>query len=165
VPFAMQGKFLDLAMSDPTNIAAIDTLRTRTRLNVRPYLAGPKAIERALARNYGRGVAPVEMQAAPNLGAADELPMAARASAPTLEHRSVSASVSGTGSHEAIRRTTAALEHREIAEVTAREAELRARVEQLEALLERDEGVLRTLLALFVEKGIISREELRERIK
>src|SRR5262245_587395 len=41
IPFAVQGKFLDLAMSDPTNIAAIDAMRTKTRMNVRPYLAGP----------------------------------------------------------------------------------------------------------------------------
>src|SRR5688572_26589812 len=38
VPFGAQGKFLDVAMVDPTNIAAIDTLRTKTRMNVRPYL-------------------------------------------------------------------------------------------------------------------------------
>src|SRR6266571_1477911 len=56
IPFAAQGKFLDVAMSDPTNLGVIDELRIRTRLNVRPYLAGPKAIERALARYYGRGV-------------------------------------------------------------------------------------------------------------
>src|SRR5215470_352042 len=55
VPFAIQGKFLDLAMCDPTNVSTIDTLRTKTRLNIRPYLAGPKAIERALARHYRLG--------------------------------------------------------------------------------------------------------------
>ena len=36
LPFNVQGKFLDLAMSDPTNLSIIDTLRTRTRLNIRP---------------------------------------------------------------------------------------------------------------------------------
>src|SRR5262249_57057935 len=70
VPFALQGKFLDLAMSDPTNISTIDTLRTRTRLNIRPYLAGPKSIERALSRCYGRGMGSAvggnrDLQAAP----------------------------------------------------------------------------------------------------
>jgi type IV pilus assembly protein PilB len=61
VPFAAQGKFRDVAMSDPTNLVAIDTLRTKTRMNVRPFLAGPRTLERALARHYGRGVGPIDM--------------------------------------------------------------------------------------------------------
>src|SRR5690606_21999353 len=55
VPFARDGKFLDVAMSDPTNLGIIDELRIRTQLNVRTYLAGPKAIDRALSRLYGIG--------------------------------------------------------------------------------------------------------------
>ena len=50
-------KFLDVAMGDPTNQTAIDELRVRTQLNIRTYLAGPKAVERALHRYYGRGMA------------------------------------------------------------------------------------------------------------
>jgi type IV pilus assembly protein PilB len=57
VPFARQLKFLDVAMGDPADASAIEQLQIRTRLNVRPYLAGPKAIERALARYYARGFA------------------------------------------------------------------------------------------------------------
>ncbi|MFH0899450.1 MAG: hypothetical protein V2A73_02350 [Pseudomonadota bacterium] len=53
VPFDVQGRFLDIAMADPTNLSVIDELRIKTRLNVRPYLAGPKMIERALSRYYG----------------------------------------------------------------------------------------------------------------
>src|SRR5215470_11128253 len=34
IPFAQQGKFLDVAMADPTNLGIIDELRIRTRLNV-----------------------------------------------------------------------------------------------------------------------------------
>jgi hypothetical protein len=48
-------KFLDLAMTDPTNTTVIDELRTRTKLNIRPALAGPKMIERAIGKYYGRG--------------------------------------------------------------------------------------------------------------
>ncbi len=59
VPFGVQGKFLDVAMADPTNLGIVDELRIRTRLNVRPYLAGPKMIERAVAKYYGRGVATI----------------------------------------------------------------------------------------------------------
>ncbi|HVV83068.1 MAG TPA: hypothetical protein VHE35_08300, partial [Kofleriaceae bacterium] len=56
IPFAQPMKFLDVAMGDPTNQTAIDELRVRTQLNIRTYLAGPKAMERALFRYYGRGM-------------------------------------------------------------------------------------------------------------
>jgi type IV pilus assembly protein PilB len=55
VPFATQMKFLDVAMADPTNSGILDELQIRTHLNVRPHLAGPKAIERAIGRYYKRG--------------------------------------------------------------------------------------------------------------
>ena len=54
IPFNLQSKFLDVAMSEPTNLGIIDELRMRTQLNVRSYLAGPKMIERAIERYYGR---------------------------------------------------------------------------------------------------------------
>src|SRR4051812_36315236 len=71
VPFNVQGKFLDVAMSDPTNLGIVDELRIRTRLNVRPYLAGPKAIERAIAKFYGRGVATINFGTSPIDGTMD----------------------------------------------------------------------------------------------
>lgn len=55
IPFAQPMKFLDVAMTDPTNQTAIDELRMRTKLNIRPALAGPKMIERAIGKYYGRG--------------------------------------------------------------------------------------------------------------
>ncbi|MFT3693920.1 MAG: hypothetical protein QM831_12315 [Kofleriaceae bacterium] len=55
VPFGQPMKFLDVAMTDPTNQTAIDELRMRTKLNIRPALAGPKMIERAIGKYYGRG--------------------------------------------------------------------------------------------------------------
>jgi type IV pilus assembly protein PilB len=134
LPFAVQGKFLDLAMVDPTNISAIDTLRTRTRLNVRPYLAGPKSVERALARHYGRGVSgPVGFQTGPAFAVQEDqvTPMG---------------SLTPSGSMSPVKRDT-----REVAEVTARVAELRSRIERLEAFVTRDEDVLRKLLAVLVE--------------
>jgi type IV pilus assembly protein PilB len=57
VPFGRQLKFLDVAMADPADATAIHDVQTRTRLNVRPYLAGPNAVERALAKYYARGYA------------------------------------------------------------------------------------------------------------
>ena len=55
VPYAQPMKFLDIAMADPTNVGVLDELRTRTKLNIRPALAGPKMIERAIGKYYGRG--------------------------------------------------------------------------------------------------------------
>ncbi|HEY6034637.1 MAG TPA: hypothetical protein VIV58_10270 [Kofleriaceae bacterium] len=55
VPYAQPMKFLDVAMADPTNATVLDELRTRTKLNIRPALAGPKMIERAIGKYYGRG--------------------------------------------------------------------------------------------------------------
>jgi hypothetical protein len=55
VPYAQPMKFLDVAMADPTNVGVLDELRTRTKLNIRPALAGPKMIERAIGKYYGRG--------------------------------------------------------------------------------------------------------------
>ena len=43
-------------------------------------------------------------------------------------------------------------------------ASLQARVQHLEALVARDEDVLRKLLGLLIEKGLASREEILERI-
>ena len=57
VPIRVEGKFLDVAMSNPTNLGIIDEIRIRTQLNVHPYLAGPYMMQRALARFYGRGTA------------------------------------------------------------------------------------------------------------
>jgi hypothetical protein len=42
---------------------------------------------------------------------------------------------------------------------------LQVRVQQLEALVQRDEDVLRKLLGLFIEKGLATREEILDRIK
>jgi hypothetical protein len=42
-------KFLDVAMSDPTNLDAIDEIRVATKYNVRTYIAAPTAIDRAIS--------------------------------------------------------------------------------------------------------------------
>jgi hypothetical protein len=165
IPFAVQGKFLDVAMSDPTNLVAIDTLRTKTRMNVRPFLAGPRSVERALARHYGRGVGPIDM-----LGATG--PAIALGNEPPLEAMELERD---THSQPAIHPPTAArrrAQQFELTELAEREAavektlaQLRERIERLEALVQRDEDVLRKLLGLLVSKGLATREELLERLK
>jgi hypothetical protein len=44
-------------------------------------------------------------------------------------------------------------------------AVLQARVQHLEALVARDEEVLRKLLTLLIEKGVASREEILDKIR
>lgn len=50
IPFqyTQQGNFLDVAFADPTHGEAIDEIRVRYKCNVRPFLAGPTAIEEAV---------------------------------------------------------------------------------------------------------------------
>jgi type IV pilus assembly protein PilB len=130
VPIAQPMKFLDIAMADPSNLGIVDELQIRTKLNVRPHLAGPKAIERAIARYYGRGVTAFR-----------------RATASAQPHKALEIE------------TPRDLERD--AEITA----LQQRVSRLEALVARDEDVLRKVLALLVDKGVASRDEIVERLK
>ena len=146
VPFKLEGKFLDVAMSDPTNLGIIDELRIRTRLTVRPHISGPKEIERALAKHYGRGAGLVQQQAAMHgrgeFSAPEELELQ---KGRMIDAEAIAASNTDT-----------------------RTAEIRAlqqRISTLEALVARDEDVLRKVLGLLVEKGLATREEIYERIK
>ena len=166
MPFAMQGKFLDVAMSDPTNLVAIDTLRTKTRMNVRPFLAGPRTLERALARHYGRGVGPIDMVGGtgPSIAISTE-PMDQL----ELERDIASSPAIRPHNNTASQRRA---QQFELSDIAAKEAEhekvigiLRERIDRLEALIARDEDVLRKLLGLLVAKGLATREEIMERLK
>lgn len=42
-------RFIDVAMSDPSNLDAVDEVRVATKKNVRPYIAAPTAIDRAIS--------------------------------------------------------------------------------------------------------------------
>jgi hypothetical protein len=184
VPVAQQGKFLDVAMSDPTNLGIVDEVRIRTQLNVRPFLAGPKAIERAVAKHYGRGMVHVGWDgrgqssqnasaAAPYRAAAQSIELEAdpgdsmqvlhndRLEDPGSMSRRVqlsAAQAAGGYGPPAIASPPPTLRDAEI-------AALQDRVAQLEALVHRDEDVLRKLLSLLVEKGIASRDEIMARLR
>jgi hypothetical protein len=145
VAFAQPMKVLDIAMVDPTNLGVLDELRIRCQLNIRPYLAGPHQLERALARYHG--------------GA---------------EHHDASIPLDGYDMLEPLPSNTperldrapprgsaprAATANRD-AEIDA----LQVRLQRLEALVARDEEVLRKLLALLVDKGVATRDEILERL-
>lgn len=151
LPFKRESKFLDVAMSEPTDLGIIDELRIRTQLNVRPYLAGPKMIERAITRYYGE-VLFDEPSHPPTPPPATRGPITGKHKAMTPEPtppRAVQRGQSGP-----------------LGALT-RDQEIRAlqeRISQLEALVSRDEDVLRKVLGLLVDKGIATREEILERL-
>jgi type IV pilus assembly protein PilB len=145
IPFAQPMKFLDVAMTDPSNDGIIDELRIRTQLNIRPHIAGPKMIERAIGKYYQRGFARYQRtDVALEMDTGDSVPLEPSTDAP-VEHE-------GLGQYP---------RHNVAAEISA----LQERISQLESLVARDEGVLRKVLALLVEKGVATRDEILERIR
>lgn len=191
VPFAQPMKFLDVAMADPTNLGVIDELRIRTQLNIRPYLAGPKMIERALAKHYRRGFGRTNLRdAAVALDLAGDTVSIAGGGGPQFA-RPDTAEIDAARRREGLRPapprpsrppaldTSPAPASADLgppglglgplgAPPASRDAEIDAlqdRISRLEALVERDEEVLRKLLALLVEKGVATREEILERIR
>jgi type IV pilus assembly protein PilB len=159
IPFNAPMKFIDIAMLDPTNLGVIDEIRIRTQLNPRTYLAGPKMIERALEKYYGASN-PVEYEIP-----LDDTPHPEDVSIPATDARDGlrtyqrrPASI-GLDSGISINAHDLARDSRD------REIEaLQARLSALEAMVERDETVLRKLLSLLIEKGIATRDEIVERL-
>lgn len=191
VPFAQPMKFLDVAMADPTNLGIIDELRIRTQLNIRPYLAGPKMIERALAKHYRRGFGrTIRRDAEVPLDTGDALAFGLDgASQAQLDPAEIEAARRREGLRPAPKPVRHApldvpvappsnlaplggasvelgtLDSRVPRDRNAEIDALQERISALEALVARDEDVLRKLLALLVEKGVATREEILERIR
>ncbi len=132
-PFRLQGKFLDVAMSDPMNMGIIDELRIRTRLNVRPHLSGATEIDKAIRQHYKHDM---------DVGGID-VDFGIEDDSDILHGRPDD------------------LEDMREAEIAA----LQRRLSALEALVTRDEDVIRKLLGLLADKGVASREEILAAIK
>lgn len=157
LPFGLSGRFLDVAMADPQNLGVIDELRIRTQLNIRPYLCGPQQIERSIGRYYREGLR-VEFS----------IPFEGP---DTIEPVVPSSPRQGTLARagDGLRRfphttppplATAAPAIQRDAEI----ASLQHRISKLEGLVARDEEVLRKLLALLIDKGLATRDEIVERL-
>jgi hypothetical protein len=131
VPVAVQGKFFDVAMADPTDMHTQDELQVRTRLNVRPQVTGPLMMERAIGRFYGRGVAATKQTSS----------AVTRVSQLVAPRAGVDLSVAD-----------------DTAEIMKKE------LDELKALVARDEDVLRNLIYLLMEKGVLTREEVLARL-
>jgi type IV pilus assembly protein PilB len=72
LPIDRKGRYITVAMVDPTDISAIEDLRFITSMEINPVLAAESSIREALDRYYGmeKGIAEVKIEAA---GAAKEL--------------------------------------------------------------------------------------------
>jgi type IV pilus assembly protein PilB len=153
VPFAQPMKFLDVAMAEPTNLGIIDELRIRTQLNIRPYLAGPKMIERALAKHYHRGFGGSLRRT--------DVPLDQTGDVVKLDDDKPSADeIAAARRREGMRPARIPVASRD-AEIDV----LQERISALEALVARDEEVLRKLLGLLIDKGLATREEILEYIR
>ncbi|MBA3503905.1 MAG: hypothetical protein M4D80_40820 [Myxococcota bacterium] len=169
MPFAQPMKFLDVAMLDPTNLGIVDELRIRTQLNIRPYLAGPKMIERALMKYYGAQIGHVEYEIPVEVG-----PTRKRSQTEERESIAIGADMRdglkpfpGGGATQHPARARDALLGGAAVAINDRDKEIDAlqqRISKLEALVARDEDVLRKLLALLIEKGLATREEILARL-
>ena len=155
LPFGQSGRFLDVAMADPQNLGVIDEIRIRTQLNIRPYLCGPKQIERNIGRFYGDGLR-VEFS----------IPFEG---ADTIEPSAAAPAAKAPPTSDGLRRfpRTDAPPLASASPAVQRDAEiasLQQRIATLESLVARDEEVLRKLLALLVDKGLATRDEIVERL-
>ncbi len=169
VAFDQQMKFLDVAMVDPTNVGVTDELRIRTQMNIRPYLCGPRNIERALAKYHGgshRTEAGIAFDGADMLDL-EHTPQPERSRRSTTQAASAPAPTAAQQPAEGIRTYPQRTAPPMLSGGQLRDAEidaLQGRLQRLEALVARDEEVLRKLLALLIEKGVASREEILERL-
>jgi hypothetical protein len=163
IAFDQQMKFLDVAMVDPTNLGVIDELRIRTQLNIRSYLAGPRQMERALAKYHGgtqRNETTISFDGGDVLDVVS--PQVERSMTNELPRTSTRDRQDGLRQHPRTMPPNFGL-----AGAPLRDAEIEAlqnRISRLEALVERDEAVLRKLLALLIDKGVASRDEIMERL-
>ena len=55
LPISRHENTLTVAMTDPTNLPALDDIRALAGLRIRPVLATPSELEKALAKYYGNG--------------------------------------------------------------------------------------------------------------
>lgn len=165
VPFqhAAKGNFLDVAMTDPTNQELFDKIRVATRCNVRPHIIGPVTIDTAIRKNFLGHVVEVQHSVAFR---ADE-PMLDLGGLTPLASREVQLGVASGASplgQDASPLQRPAASSEELRDLRGEVQRLASEVQKLGALLDRDEKVIRKLLAFLVEKGVCTRQELMARI-
>lgn len=56
IPFENKNGVLSLAMADPLDLPTIELVERKTSLLVKPYMASPESIQKAVAGQYGRSI-------------------------------------------------------------------------------------------------------------
>lgn len=103
VPFSLEGSKVNVAISDPTNVAAIDDIRFITNMDVNVYLSTPSAIKSLLERMYAiQGNAQLDKEMK-NLGKATESENTGAIDVATLEREAISVEDVGSGEKPVIR--------------------------------------------------------------
>jgi hypothetical protein len=161
LPFRRDGNFLDVALGDPGHLDGVEHVRARTHLNVRPYVTGLYMLHRAIARYYGRvivGAAAVDPRVTSG--------MFLRGDTIDLESasRKMGAVKAGPEQPVALAPAPSAVDQR-LQDLEQRLIDQSAQLKLLEALLRRDEDVIRRLLGLLIDKGVTTRDELTELLK
>ncbi len=85
VPLSLEGNRLTIAISDPTNVAAVDDVRFLCNRDVAVYIATESSIKGLLERTYNRVGGTIDNSYTNNLMASDSLDVEAVSGAPTIE--------------------------------------------------------------------------------
>jgi hypothetical protein len=153
------GEVLYLGMAQPEDLRIVDEVSFRAGLPVRPVLVGPMQINTAIAAFYrGEGPSPVAGEGAAVL---DETPISDGDTAPLFNDLSAIIS-EPLGRSEPHTEEEAEVAPSSTAEGEAPTTPILEPVEKPRQVPTRE--ILRSLTQLLIEKDIISREELLERI-
>jgi len=154
------GEILYLGMAHPEDLRIVDDVSFRAGLPVRPVLVGPIQISAAIAAFY-RGEGPRPIQGDDGGSALAETPVSDGDTAPVFNglQEAVSEPLAEIGSSIDSQGGDGVVG---AAEAESAPADLPASVEKPRDVPTRD--ILHALTQLMIEKGVISREELLERV-
>ncbi len=185
IPFSREsiGNFLDVAMVEPLNIDILDKLRVLTKSNIRPHFTTYSTLNRFLRRYYGVSLSPEkESREGSMFRPPSSLQLNGRELSTNDFERSSSDVIYGLQSsaqenmQEGMGHRKSSGEHQVLSAIDRRVLDLKARVlswgektdslasriGDLEALIERDEAVLRRILGFLLDKGLCSQAELNK---
>lgn len=155
IPFRIEPRFLSVAMASPNSLDIVEELRVKTKRNIRPFIVGPNMIQRALLKYYNKGKSGFTHDAGkdfdPNNFEIVHKEGGARVTVTPVEG-AVGNSGASKGSHA----------HQVGAKLATKQLE--DRIARLEAMVTRDEDVIRRLLELLVEKKVASRDEVMNKL-
>jgi len=184
IPFRLDpvGNFLDVAMVEPMVLDTLEDLRVITSCNIHPHFTTYTSLGRALLRYYGMQIQQDPRRSSLPLGDADLISggtfatavamggapirelspqtLETRAQAPTKQQASPLYSPASGPDPSQLQQTLLTLTSQQV-ELQQSLSDLSRRISQIEVYQERDEGVLKNILKLVVEKGLCTAQELK----